>query len=88
MASINDEFRHESLQDTDAIIQYLSSLIEGFKKGEVVLGGALGQVVFHPEHLIKVDVRAQHKNRENRIAIRFSWTDNREEEEEELDVVD
>lgn len=72
-SSSNEEFKHESLQDAEAIVRYLNALSDGFGKNRLVFGSSQQSVEFEPARLIKLDVKAKRKNNKTRITLRFSW---------------
>jgi len=48
MAS-DKEFQHESVQDRDTIIKYLTTFSEGFQKGEIEFRAGTDEIVIKPE---------------------------------------
>jgi len=43
MGYSDEEFKHESLQDRETIVKYLTALGEGFKDGKILLGSKKNQ---------------------------------------------
>lgn len=72
MASIN-EFKHETLQDTKSIIEYLKILTEGFENGELVFRNDREQILLNPEGMIQMEVKARKKEKKGKLSIKFYW---------------
>jgi amphi-Trp domain-containing protein len=68
-----NEFRHESLQDPESIIKYISALKEGFESGELTFDAHDRRIVFSPTGLIKLDVHARRKSNKNKLTVRMVW---------------
>ena len=69
----NDEFKHESYQDTNTITDDIKSLKEGLEKGVIVLGNANQQIELEPKGLIKTEIKAKKKGDSSRLTLRISW---------------
>jgi amphi-Trp domain-containing protein len=72
MAS-DKEFQHESIQDRDTIIKYLTTFAEGFQKGEVEFRAGADEIIIKPEGLIQMEVKAKRTGRKSKMTIKFSW---------------
>jgi len=87
MSSIDDEFKHESLQDSESIVGYLYALAEGFSSGKIIFGSKAKTLIFHPHGLLKMEVKAKKRSDRVRLSIKFSWKDgieNRNRDQESL----
>lgn len=69
----NEEFEHESIQDNESVGAYLESLIEGFKKGEIVLSADNQIIKLNPNNLLHFDLNAKKKGNKSRLTIKLSW---------------
>lgn len=72
MAS-NKEFEHESIQDNQSIGAYLESLIEGFKKGKIVLTDEKQEIELNPNNILHFDLNAKKKGNKSKLTIKLSW---------------
>jgi amphi-Trp domain-containing protein len=81
MASIN-EFKHETLQDNQAIIDYLKVLTEGFESGELVFRNEKEQILLQPHSMIQLEVKAKKKDRKVKMSLKMSWTEEISAEED------
>ena len=73
MTKNEEEFEHESIQDNETISSYLESLIEGFKKGKIVLTADNQQIELNPNNILHFDLSAKKKENKSKITIRLSW---------------
>jgi amphi-Trp domain-containing protein len=69
----NNEFRHESLQDAEALGDYLSSLEKGFRSGKLSFGIGDDSVSFTPDGLFRMDIKAKRNDKKNKLVIKISW---------------
>ena len=85
--SSDRDFRHESLQDNQSIVNYLNALIEGFSKGEISFKQNSGQIVLNPNGLVQMEIKAQRKTSKSKLSIKFSWKEtpfHRDDQQEPL----
>jgi amphi-Trp domain-containing protein len=73
MASANDDFKYESLQDRQSIAKYLDALKEGFSSGKIALGSREKQIVFEPAGLLRLEVKARRKGDRVKISLKCGW---------------
>ncbi|MBC8285687.1 MAG: amphi-Trp domain-containing protein [Nitrospinae bacterium] len=78
MAESDDEFKHESIQDTELIIKYLNALAEGFENGKLVFGTKQKKFILEPNGLLRLGISAKRKGRKVKIALKASWTEGKE----------
>ncbi len=71
----SDEFKHESLQDTRSIVQYLQALIDGLQSGTLELSDERAKVVLEPKGLLGLELRAKRKGRRSKFQMKLTWTD-------------
>ncbi|WP_373017668.1 amphi-Trp domain-containing protein [Thiomicrorhabdus sp.] len=74
MAKKTQEFVHESLQDKDAIANYLKAVMRGFKKGEIVLSDDEDELTLTPETLAQLKIKANKSKKSQSLTIKFSWS--------------
>ncbi|MBI5179729.1 MAG: amphi-Trp domain-containing protein [Nitrospinae bacterium] len=75
MSDIDDDFKHESLQDKESIFKYLKAVGEGFKNGRLLLGSRQKNLILEPKGLMKFEVKAKRKGDTIKLALRFDWKD-------------
>jgi amphi-Trp domain-containing protein len=73
MTRRSDHFRHESLQDSKAIVRYLRALAEGFEKGTLQFRDQEGEIVLEPSGLVRFEVTANRKSGRYGLALKLSW---------------
>lgn len=78
MAESDDEFKHESIQDTELIIKYLNALKEGFENGKLIFGTKQKKFILEPNGLLRLGISAKRKGRKVKIALKASWTEGKE----------
>jgi amphi-Trp domain-containing protein len=69
------EFKHESLQDSKSIADYLKSLLEAIEAGHLELQDDDGQLTLHPSGLLGLELRAQRRGGHARLVLALSWTE-------------
>ena len=82
MSSIN-EFKHETLQDSNSIAEYLKVLKDGFDSGELVFRNDKEQILLKPEGMVQLEVKAKKKDRKAKLSIKFSWKENAVDENDD-----
>jgi amphi-Trp domain-containing protein len=75
MSSGADRFKHESLQDTETIVQYLNALKEGLQGGTLALTSDDHRLLLKPQGLINLDVEAKRKGDEVKLVIKLRWNE-------------
>lgn len=75
MTSINDHFKHESLEDSESIVKYLEALEEGFQKGALQFSSDGQQLILKPHGLINMEVDARRKGDDIRLSIKLRWSE-------------
>jgi amphi-Trp domain-containing protein len=79
MTRKSNQFRHESLQDSKAIVRYLDALSEGFEKGTLQFRDQEGEIVLEPRGMIRFEVTASRKSGRYSMALKLSWKQTEEE---------
>ena len=84
MSESANRFKHQSLQDSDAIGNYLSALKEGFENGALVFTTDGEQMVLRPQGLVNLELEAKRKGEHVKLSLKFRWKeeDRREKEPE------
>ncbi len=75
MASSDDEFKYESVQDTELITEYLEALKEGFGNGKLLFGTRQKKLILEPNGLLKLSINAKRKDRKVKINLKISWNE-------------
>ncbi len=73
MADSDQEFSHESLQDRDSIVRYLSALGEGLQQGKLLLACNGQSFTLDTPALVKFDVEAKQKRNRAQLTLKMSW---------------
>ena len=89
MKNDDKDFNHESLQDRDTIVQLLSSLQRGLRKGTVRFSDEDNEIVLKPSGLLSLAIKASSSAELNVIDLRISWQKDRSSKlKKELKVSD
>ncbi|QPJ62469.1 MAG: amphi-Trp domain-containing protein [Candidatus Nitronauta litoralis] len=88
MASMDDEFRHESLQDTESIRNYLQALLDGFENGRILFGTRKKKLILEPNGLLNLAVKARRKNKEVRISVKINWKEEKDGKDAGKDLLE
>jgi len=90
MGSSKEEFRHESLQDQESIVNYLNAIADGIAQGKLTVGDAEEQYVLYPQGLLKLDFKAKRKDDKVKVEFEVSWkerlTDDTEQDTLQIDA--
>ncbi len=70
-----EQFQHESLQDSKTIAKYLQALIDGFEKGEISLNSDQGNIRLIPNDLMELTIKAKKKGDKSKLSLKVSWKD-------------
>lgn len=73
------KFEFESVQDCQTIQKYLEALQEGFGQGRIVLISDGSEICLNPGGFMKFGVSVKKKGAENKLGIKVSWKDKRDE---------
>lgn len=73
MKGKSNQFRHESLQDTSAIVKYLHALADGIEKGSLEFRDQSGELELELGGMIRFGVNAERKSERNGLTIKLSW---------------
>jgi len=77
MKNDDNEFRHESLQDRDTIVNLLSSLQQGLSRGTLSFSDEDNQITLKPSGLLNLTIKASGSNELNVLDVRISWQENK-----------
>lgn len=73
MAEEDKEFSHESFQDRETIVRYLSALCEGLHEGRLRLASNGDSMTLDTPQLVKLDVEAKQKRSRGQLVLKLSW---------------
>ena len=73
MSNASNEFRHESLQDTETIAELLASLQRGLSKGELTFSDEDNAITLKPEGLLNLVIKASGGSELNVLEVRIAW---------------
>jgi len=82
---LDEEFKHESLQDKESIVKYLNALSEGISGGSLLFGTDKKKVVLEPAGLLNFGVKAKRRGRKFKLQLNLSWMDGKENKEQKND---
>jgi amphi-Trp domain-containing protein len=83
----SSEFKHETLQDVDAISEYLKILTDGFENKELIFRNDREQILLKPDGMIELEVKAKKKDGKVKLAIKFNWKEREPGKDEEEKLV-
>lgn len=67
------EFTHESLQDRESIVKYLSALCACLQEGKLMLSSNGERLSLETPQLVKFDVQAKQKRDRAQLVLKLSW---------------
>ena len=73
MKDKSNQFRHESLQDSHAVVQYLNALAEGIEKGTLEFRDEQGEIILEPGGMIRFQLEAREKSDRHSLTLKMSW---------------
>jgi amphi-Trp domain-containing protein len=73
MKNDNKDFRHDSLQDSDTIVDLLSSLQQGLSKGTLSFSDEDNHITLKPSGLLNLTIKASGSDELNVLDVRISW---------------
>lgn len=76
------DFKFESMQDTESICQYLTSLCEGFSRQQLILRSEETTFNVRPHGLLKFEIKARKKSDRVKLKFEISWKDGVENNED------
>ncbi len=79
--SSNNEFAHESFQDCQSIVKYLTAIGEGFANGHIRFANGNRPMELEPSGMLKFNVRAKRKDGHIKLSLKISWKEQGEEVE-------
>lgn len=74
-----EKFVFDSLQDSETIRDFLSSLTDGFEKGCITLSTNGDEIELAPKGLLNFMVKAKKKGSANKLSIKVAWKDSGKE---------
>jgi len=74
LASNDEEFTFQSLQDPESIVKYLDALGQGLSSGHLYLGTKKKKLILKPNGLLTLDVKAKRREKKVKLEIKISWT--------------
>ena len=81
------EFCHQSLQDTDTIIELLSSIQKGLSSGTLSFNDEDNDINLKPPGLLNLTINASSSSELNVLDLRISWQDrSKEKRKKELKI--
>ncbi len=77
--ALHEEFEHDSLEDGESIVKYLTAIAEGFRMGRIELARGGEEVVLEPSGLLRLNIRARRRRGKVTVSFRVSWKDGQAE---------
>ncbi len=84
---MNQEFKHESLQDRESIVKYLNALSEGISNGHLLFGTDRKRMVLEPKGLLNLGIKARRKDNKIKLQLKLSWLDGKDNKKGESLVI-
>jgi len=69
----DQKFVFESMQDAESIRAYLEAVMEGLRKGRLVVAAGQEEVVLQPPELLTFAVKARKRGGSGRLSLTISW---------------
>lgn len=69
----DQKFVFESIQDAESIRQYLEAVMEGLRKGRLVVAAGQEEFVLQPQELLTFAVKARKRGGAGRLSLTISW---------------
>lgn len=66
-------FKHHSLEDRESLVQYLQSLTQAIKNGQLALSSGEKTLQLQPDGLIQFRLEAKRGSHRHRLHLRMSW---------------
>ena len=80
MKNGDHDFRHESMQDRETIVELLSSLQQGLEKGTLRFSDEDNEIVLEPSGLLNLAIKASSNAELNVLDVRISWQGSKADE--------
>jgi amphi-Trp domain-containing protein len=68
-----DRFEFARITSPEEVAEYLTSLAEGLKRGEVSLESDDRKLALTPGHDVKISLRVKQKEAKGKIALEIGW---------------
>ncbi len=69
----DQKFVFESMQDAESIRKYLEAVMEGLRKGKLVVAAGQEEFTLQPAELLTFTVKARKRGGAGRLALTISW---------------
>jgi len=69
----DNEFKHESYEDRETILDYLKSITQGIERGTISLGNQKNRIDLEPDGLLKFKLEAKRKDDRSKFSLQVSW---------------
>jgi len=80
------DFQHESVQDTESVVTYLEAVIGGLRDGKLVLRSDERLLYMFPHGLMTLEVKAKRSGPRNKIALKMTWKDSKPAPDAPLEI--
>lgn len=70
-----EKFVFDSLQDSETIRDFLTSITDGFDRGSITLSTNGDKIELTPHGLLNFMVKAKKKGGTNKLSIKVAWKD-------------
>lgn len=75
MSEPSGRFKHQSLEDPQSIVKYLSALKDGFENGALVFSTNGKRLIVKPQSLVNLEVEAKRKGEGIKLNLKFRWNE-------------
>ena len=69
----DQKFVFESMQDAESIRAYLEALMDGLRKGRLLVSAGQEEFVLQPAELLTFAVKARKRGGSGRLSLTISW---------------
>jgi amphi-Trp domain-containing protein len=70
-----DRFEHECILNKQSLQQFLTSLVDGFEKGRIILSAEDKNAYLIPTELIRFYIKTKKKSGKSKLTIKLAWKD-------------
>ena len=79
--SSGQRFKHESIQESAAVIKYLKALCDGFENQALTFSSEDRCLVLRPKGMINLEVDAKSKDGEMKLTVKLRWRDKEKDQD-------
>jgi amphi-Trp domain-containing protein len=81
------KFSYESIQDSEILLTYLKTLVQGFESGTMRFSVKDQEIELHPSGLIHFAVEAKAKRGRMKLYLKFAWREGEDDPRDGSDML-